>query len=99
MVDRTLYPHELQCAQRFDGHAYQRQHREYCFTAALETYREYGTWAHLSPQEAMATMSLLAKALQLWSCSQYTDQTQLDEQYAAFHSLYDLLKDVKIPKH
>jgi hypothetical protein len=94
MIDRVMHLHEIKCAHRMDGHQYQRQHRTFNFSAALATFRATGNWEHLDLAEAGATMSLLEKALQLWRKSANVAEQDLDEHYRAFHSLYDLLKDV-----
>jgi hypothetical protein len=94
MIDRAMHPHEIECDRRIDGHQYQRQHRKFNFSAALATFRATGNWEHLDLPEAMATMSLLEKALQLWRRSASVAEQDLDEHYRAFHSLYELLKDV-----
>jgi hypothetical protein len=94
MTDQRMYPHEIQCAQRMDGHQYQRKHPTYNFTEALTVYRETGQWEHLSIPEAMATMSMLCKALQTWERSPYPSPENLAAHYQAFHSLYELLKNI-----
>jgi hypothetical protein len=97
MTDRKLHPDEVHCARRLNGHEYQRLHREFNFTDALNTFKQSGGWEHLSTLEAMATLSLLEKALQLWMSSKSTAPEFLDPHYDAFHSLYARLKDVEIP--
>jgi hypothetical protein len=92
MTDRKLYAHEIHCARQIDGHAYQRLHREFNFTNALETFGQSGNWDHLSAPEAMATLSLLEKALQLWTHSKSMAPEYLDRHFDAFHSLYKLIK-------
>jgi hypothetical protein len=93
MIERAMHPKEIQCAHRMDGHQYQRQHRNFNFSNALSTFRDTGNWEHLDLAEAMATMSLLEKALQHWRRSPNVTGQDLDDHYRAFHSLYDLLKD------
>jgi hypothetical protein len=95
MTDRKLYPHEVQCARQLDGHEYQRLHREFNFTDTLKTFRQSGNWDHLSTPEARATLSLLEKALQLWTHSKSMAPEYLDQHFDAFHSLYALIKDVE----
>ena len=95
MTDRKLYPHEIRCAQRLNGHEYQRLHREFNFSDALKIFGQSGNWDHLSTPEAMATFSLLEKALQLWTHSKSTAPEHLDQHFDAFHSLYARLKVVE----
>ncbi len=95
MTDRKLYPQEVQCARRLDGHQYQRLHREFNFTNAIATFKQSGNWDHLSTSEAMATLSLLEKALQLWLRSKAMEPEYLDQHFDAFHSLYALIKDIE----
>jgi hypothetical protein len=97
MTDQKLHPDEVHCAQRLNGHEYQRLHREFNFTDAIKTFKQSGGWDHLSTLEAMATLSLLEKALQLWMSSKSMAPELLDPHYDAFHSLYRRLKDVEIP--
>jgi hypothetical protein len=94
MIERVMHPYEIKCAHRTDGHQYQRQHRDFNFSGALNRFSTTGNWEHLDLAEAMATMSLLEKALQHWRRSAHVAEQDLDEHYRAFHSLYDLLKDV-----
>jgi hypothetical protein len=95
MSDRKLHPNEVRCAQRLNGHEYQRLHREFNFTDVLKTFRQSGNWNHLSTIEAMATLSLLEKALQLWTHSKSIAPEHLDQHFDAFHSLYAHLKVVE----
>jgi hypothetical protein len=93
MTNRKISESEIKCAQRVDGHQYQRKHREFNCSAALKTFWETGNWEHLTQEEAMATMSLLETSFQHWKRSGYVSDEDLDGHYEAFHSLYDLLKD------
>jgi hypothetical protein len=97
MTNRKLHPDEVHCARRLNGHEYQRLHREFNFSDAIKTFRQSGDWNHLSTLEAMATLSLLEKALQHWIASKSTAPEFLDPHYDAFYSLYARLKDVEIP--
>jgi hypothetical protein len=94
MADRKLDHNAVQCARRFDGHVYQRLHREYSFIAAFNTFKKTHHWNHLSIVEAMATMALLEQALQAWAQSKNVEPEALKDHYEAFHSLYLMLKDI-----
>lgn len=96
MTLRQLEPKAVQCARRLDGHDYQRLHREYNFSSAFNIFKSSENWEHLSILEAMATMSLIEKALQLWTSSSKKNLEQFDRHFEAFHNLYELLKDVDV---
>jgi hypothetical protein len=97
MTARKLEPKAVQCARQIDGHDYQRSHKEYSFTDAFNTFKTSGNWKHLSIPESMATMSLLEKALQLWTSSNSTPAEHFKQHLDAFYSLYELLKDLDRP--
>jgi hypothetical protein len=96
MTQRVMHPHEIQCAKRFNGQKYKKKYSAFNFTVALEKYWETQNWNHLSMVEAMATMFLLHQALEAWQRSKSASD-HFDRHYQAFHSLYELLKDVQVP--
>ncbi|MGF1604383.1 MAG: hypothetical protein ACFCU8_20690 [Thermosynechococcaceae cyanobacterium] len=98
MTIRELYPSEIKCALRFDGHQYLKRHPEYQLSHALEVFGQSHNWYHLSKAEAMATLFLLLKAIETWRRSPRISAEHLDPYYDAFHSLYDLLKNESIPE-